>query len=237
MYIPTVLGFITRLAGIVGVVVLYVVIVTSVFNSYSTLTDETSYQQLEMKKTVNNIRAVNRSVVNVEIIGDISKSTVTPIVKELERLSKGSKLIITMDSRGGNVYEGIKLIEAIYSSKAHVTINLKHRAYSMAAILLGTADSVIIPKGAAIMYHTIQDCVIKDKVKKCRAVKPDSLFETKRNGELSMMMLIMLKRLGKLLTTEEIYDIIYKQEEIWLTGQEYSARLNMYKKVYKSKIR
>ncbi|MDR3046122.1 MAG: Clp protease ClpP [Bacteroidales bacterium] len=141
--------------------------------------------------------------------GDVSAMN---FAKELSEKEKKYKNIeIRINSKGGEILEGIAIFNAIMASSANINIFVDGVAASMASVIALCGKPLKMSKYARLMIH----CAYggswgdKNKLKSC-IEQMESLEDT-----LAEM---MSKKMNK--TKEEILDLFFDGTDHWLTAQE-----------------
>lgn len=92
---------------------------------------------------------------STQLVGEVNDSSVLPAIKVLKSATINDSVIILIDTDGGMVFSGFKLMEAMETSKASkVVVYIPKKAYSMGAHIASAADYIVISKYASIMVHT-----------------------------------------------------------------------------------
>ena len=92
----------------------------------------------------------------VSITGDINRESVDQAIKGLillDNLASDSPIRILLNSDGGDVNQGLALMDVIRSLKAQVIIDVLGEACSMAAIILQSGDIRRMAPTARLMIH------------------------------------------------------------------------------------
>lgn len=95
----------------------------------------------------------------VELCMEITPGSVDTVLHTLRRLNRlypGKAIVIELNSPGGHIVEGFRLIDEIVRLQRdghHVTIRVRGMAASMAAVLLQVADRREIGPSAFFMIH------------------------------------------------------------------------------------
>lgn len=93
----------------------------------------------------------------VRLVGDIDEEVVSEVIEKLGRLSHNvGKVILLIDSDGGSIEEGFRLIDAIrILQKKDITVKATvcGKAYSMAAFIVCAATERTAYPSARIMTH------------------------------------------------------------------------------------
>jgi hypothetical protein len=152
----------------------------------------------------------------VSLTDIITEKTVVPVIQVLNNASEKDTVRIMVDSPGGNVKAGAKLIKAMQNTKAAVVIiEVEFEADSMAAMILGYADRVEIPDYGMVMFHTMS----YDNIPLIDSSPVPWVSETFRIVEA-----MLIDSSGNVLTRAEIDAIGQHGFEVYLTGKEYKER-------------
>lgn len=90
------------------------------------------------------------------IYGDEGGIEANAFTAAFNAIPKGRKISLKVKSRGGNVWEGMAIHDAIKSRQADVTCTVTGVAASIAAIICCAASKVRMPKNAMMMTHPSQ---------------------------------------------------------------------------------
>lgn len=74
-------------------------------------------------------------------------------VKDLALLADEPKLIINLNSPGGDVFDGIAIYQALLDHPAHVTVKVNGLAASIASVITMAGDRVVMGARSQIMIH------------------------------------------------------------------------------------
>lgn len=89
------------------------------------------------------------------VLGEVTSDSVDPIIEILHEGPEHLTLII--DSPGGSVYAGMRLIEAMQNAQyggTRVTCVVPRLAASMAAVILEGCDERLMGRQATLLFHT-----------------------------------------------------------------------------------
>lgn len=97
------------------------------------------------------------SVPVVRLVGDINEETISPVIEELSHLPHNAeKVVLIVDSDGGSLEEGFRLIDAIrivQSKGLTVHSVITGKAYSMGIYIALAANERTAYPSARIMTH------------------------------------------------------------------------------------
>lgn len=123
---------------------------------------------------------------------DFNGDSVSQAIKHLEAANKtvtsGERVLITLDSPGGSVFDGMTLFEEMAHSKVPVDVYVPAFAASMGANLLMRADKRYVAPEATVLFHgahagsyQVSEVVLKDKLD---ILESDTFKEYLRTGTL-----------------------------------------------------
>lgn len=145
-------------------------------------------------------------------IGDYEDVRPADIVKDLiEAEGTGKPIDVRINSRGGDVYGGITVFNALRNSKADITIYIDGVAASMGSAVAMCEKPVYMSSIARLMIHSVKGGCYGGK---------DELLECVRETEALEATLISIyaKKTGK--TEEEIRETYFDGKDHWLTAKE-----------------
>lgn len=120
------------------------------------LVTSTAFAQTESKKPNNYINIDGKKTERVVgLIGEVSEFSANHVIDTLKTLDKSetSPIYFIIDSPGGSVIDGYRIINQMKITKSPVTCVVDMQAYSMAAILLTYCKTVLINPYGSVMYH------------------------------------------------------------------------------------
>lgn len=91
--------------------------------------------------------------ITYNLFGPIKMKNFQPLIDVLNDAKYGDKVEIYIDSGGGKVLQGLRIIEAIKNSKAITTCNVERLAASMAADILFNCDYIVLNPNAKVIIH------------------------------------------------------------------------------------
>lgn len=140
---------------------------------------------------------------------EVSSTQVASELLEAEMLYK--KIDIRINSKGGDVYAGIAMFNAIRNSKADITIYIDGVAASMASVIATCGKRVIMNRYSRLMIHNIQGGCFgnKDELRSC-------VDELVRLEDLLAEMYSAKTGLSK----EQIKNNYFDGKDHWLTAEE-----------------
>lgn len=168
---------------------------------------------------------VNNINYRIITLGDISNENVNIIIKQIldinyidkhKRKCEPIELILT--SNGGNVYEGLGLIDVINNSKTPIHITCYGLAMSMALPILVSGHYRKMGKNSTLMYHDIGWETNYDKLKRHK----ESLEEGQRT--LSIIDNILINKSN--LSLNKLNKIKKMQQDWYITPKE-ALKLNI----------
>jgi ATP-dependent protease ClpP protease subunit len=77
----------------------------------------------------------------------------TDIINMLDSLSVDQTVVLKINSPGGSVLGGIPLVNSLLNTKARVEVEITGGAFSMAAIIACTGDTIKMDPGTILMFH------------------------------------------------------------------------------------
>jgi len=97
---------------------------------------------------------------NINIFGDISAYSwddnavsAAQFVKDLAALGELDNISVSINSRGGHVFDGNVIHNALVSHKAKITVRVEGLAASIASVIAMAGDHVIMPANSLMMIH------------------------------------------------------------------------------------
>ena len=112
--------------------------------------------------------SADKKQVELDIFDDISASmwrenvVSAKSVRAQLKAAKGADLTLRINSRGGDVIEGLAIFNQIKAHDGRVTAHVTGIAASMASVIAMAADEVVMPKSAFIMIHNPFGCAFGD---------------------------------------------------------------------------
>ncbi len=94
----------------------------------------------------------------VALIGDVDSELSTRCFIAFQRFTGTDPITVYLDTAGGDVDEGLFIYDTIRDSKAHVTIKVLSKCWSMGAVILQASDERIIHPEATAMFHAGVSC-------------------------------------------------------------------------------
>lgn len=93
-------------------------------------------------------------VTEISIYDEIGYVGVTAgdFIRDLDSV-KSSKISLRLNSPGGDVFDGIAIMNALKSHKAEVTVHIDGLAASIASVIAMAGDHVVMAKNATLMIH------------------------------------------------------------------------------------
>jgi ATP-dependent protease ClpP protease subunit len=101
----------------------------------------------------------DQKTVELDIFDDISASqwredaVSAKSVRSQLKAAKGADLTIRINSRGGDVIEGLAIYNQLRQHEGHITAHVTGLAASMASVIAMAADELVMPKSAFLMIH------------------------------------------------------------------------------------
>lgn len=93
-------------------------------------------------------------IVHVELKDVIDSDSIIPVVDVLNAAKPTQTIVIHIDSPGGYISDGVKIIKAIKRSAAKEIITIAEQdTASMAAIILMYGDKIYVKPGAEVLFH------------------------------------------------------------------------------------
>lgn len=93
-------------------------------------------------------------ITEISIYDEIGYVGVTAgdFIRDLESV-KSSKISLRLNSPGGDVFDGIAIMNALKNHKAEVTVHIDGLAASIASVIAMAGDHVVMAKNATLMIH------------------------------------------------------------------------------------
>lgn len=91
----------------------------------------------------------------VSLIGDITRESAESVIKGLHILGSinSDPITIILNSDGGEVNQGLAIMDMIRRQQSHITVDVYGEACSMASIILQAADTRRMAPTARLMMH------------------------------------------------------------------------------------
>lgn len=131
----------------------------------------------------------NYMVFKTDFNGDSVSQAIKHIQTANKKVVEGERILITLDSPGGSVFDGMTLFEEITHSEVPVDVYVPAFAASMGANLLMRADKKYVAPGATVLFHgahggsyQVSENVLKDKLD---ILESDTFKEYLRTGNLN----------------------------------------------------
>lgn len=93
----------------------------------------------------------------VDIVGSIDGDTIETVETGLDGIKPGDSIDVRIDSGGGSVFAGLRVIELLRQSGAHTTCRVGGAALSMAAVILESpaCETRVVRPWSIIMFHRV----------------------------------------------------------------------------------
>lgn len=155
------------------------------------------------------------------IVGSVTDASVEAPIKVMRSAGFNDTVVLTLNSPGGFVYSGMKLIKAMDESKAHTIIaKVDHEAYSMAAIIASEADSVQIGDVDVIMFHMMGE----RRTNTDGTIYLDKYSDTNHKSDRDWYVK-MLRNVHRPVLREPEIQRLVAGDDIYITGHEYNKRV------------
>ena len=93
------------------------------------------------------------ATIETKIEGEVNSTSIMPALIAVGTATSSDTVILTINSPGGSMAAGFKLLRAIEQTKAHTVCKLDGLGASMGAILfLGCKEKIVEP-GSVLMFH------------------------------------------------------------------------------------
>lgn len=129
--------------------------------------------------------------------------------QELKTIPKGQKILVRVNSRGGNVHDGMLIYNLLNERRADVTTRNDGVALSIASVILLAGSKVEMPRNSLFMIHDPWT-VAQGNASEMRAAA--DMLDKHRDA----MLTVYKAKTGK--TEQELKDLM--AAETWFTGQE-----------------
>jgi len=143
--------------------------------------------------------------------GDSAKS----FADALDKIPKGRKILVRINSPGGNVYDGIAMYKRLHERRADVTTQIDGIALSIASVIALGGSKVIIARTGQYMAHDPYTGFYvegtEEDIAEAARLTQDALKAAKKSIVIAYM-----DRTGK--TEESVRDMMKKTS--WYVGQE-----------------
>ena len=142
------------------------------------------------------------------------------VVSQIDSLKPGEKATFLVDSFGGNVFFGGKILTALRDTKGDVTCEVKTGAYSMAALTVATCKKIKMHHYTRILFHVGR---VYGPTGEAYFLKDDPLMQSFNE--------ILFIATSDILTEEEKIRMFVFNLDIVLTGAEFQSRMCLARKV------
>jgi len=89
----------------------------------------------------------------VEIKGVIQGYSANKVIEQLEALDDGKPILIRIDSPGGEIFSGVRILKAMDEVKSPITCYVSGMAASMAAVIATACPVLFVDKLSMSMFH------------------------------------------------------------------------------------
>ena len=147
------------------------------------------------------------------IFGEISSDTSAESFRQkLSEMNDIDKINIYINSKGGDVFEGIGIYSQLKRHKAKKVVHIDALAASISSVIAMAGDEVIMGECANMMIHPVWAAVAGNaKTLREQADVLDKLTESVKNAYRS--------RCGKKLSEEKLNEFM-SGDETWLSAEE-----------------
>lgn len=135
-------------------------------------------------------------------------------------LKPGEKATLIVDSYGGHVQEGMKIVTALHKTKGDVTCVSNSGTISMAASILVTCKKISMSKYSLVLFHVVR---VYDLMGTANYMDNDPYAKA--------LNAILYESTSDILTSDEKIRMFLKHEDIVLTGTKFQARMCLARKV------
>lgn len=144
---------------------------------------------------------------------EIDGQYITPedFAEDLERIKDKARIIIKLNSGGGDVYTALAIHNALKSLPAHKTVIVEGLAASAASVIMCAGDEVHVYPGSIVMVHGVSGYV-NDRLDIFDVRKLARNFDAVERA----MATIYAEKTGK--TIDEMRQLM--NAETWMTGQQ-----------------
>jgi ATP-dependent protease ClpP protease subunit len=87
------------------------------------------------------------------ITGMITFTTGKELIEILNKAEENERVVIEINSQGGVMLQGMKIVEAMNNTKAVTVCNVGKLAASMAAIIMNNCHYINLNTDTAVIYH------------------------------------------------------------------------------------
>jgi ATP-dependent protease ClpP protease subunit len=158
----------------------------------------------------------------VEINGMIDNESVNSVVTALDKASYDDTIVIKINSGGGEVNAGLRVIHAIETTKANVVVKVSANAHSMAAVIACYAPVLDLSDYSTLMYHPVAYSS-DTTVRKILPTTASTLYE---KHVLLVYKKLMSKCAEHRIVTEADLKTIDEGGEVFILGTEAKKRIN-----------
>lgn len=140
----------------------------------------------------------------MELFGEVYDTT--ELIEEIQTAPEDS--VLTINSPGGSVFEGLQLVNAIRNSEHKITAKVEVMAASIAAVVAMACDSVQISKNDIVMFHN------------CWTITAGNKEELQNDIEAMKAIDTVLHNIITEHCNDETMSDRIDAGEVWLTGEE-----------------
>jgi ATP-dependent protease ClpP protease subunit len=165
------------------------------------------------------IRSAEKSSSEIEILGAIGEDiwseqfTTAKMVKDQLKALGSKPVLVTINSPGGNAFEGIAMYNLLREHKATVTVNVIGIAASAASIIAMAGDTIKMGEATQMMIHSSHGIVIGNQEDMREFA--DLLDQMDKS-----VAVVYASRSGK--TEDEVLEMM--RAETWMTGKDAVAQ-------------
>lgn len=181
-----------------------------------------------MNKKFLNIIPGENGAATILLYGDIMEGSVdcARVVAELSELEKiYNRIEVRINSKGGDVYNGMAIYNALRNSKANITIFVDGVAASMAAIIALCGKPLYMSPYAKLMLHSVS-VFAHGKISEIRTLADE--MENLQNSLANMI----ADRCG--MKPEDISAKYFDEKDHWITAQE-AVQMKLADDIYEMK--
>lgn len=95
----------------------------------------------------------NSKITYTSITGMITFTSGEEIIDVLNKAEYGEVVVININSQGGVMIQGMKIVKALNNTEATTICNVGKIAASMAAIIMNNCQYINLDKDSAVIYH------------------------------------------------------------------------------------
>ena len=167
------------------------------------------------------LRLGEPSIKHISIEEDMATSSLSPIVHALKHAKQDEKIVLEVNTSGGDVMDSYVLYNAMATTKADLTVRVSGMAASAGGIILCFAKKIEIADYALVLFHAPRYTDKNGKV-----ILVTDLKDPYAKTVLRSVTHILTNHCDKILSADDI-KFIFKGNDFWLMGSDVKERLGL----------